>query len=83
MPLERYGHSLGVLQPAWSAGKFYSDLLLWPYSMGMNPPLEPVYTLGYDRPGDRVPRLWYQFPISAQGALAEGAAWTLLPVILP
>jgi hypothetical protein len=83
VPLERYGHSLGRLQPFWSAGQFYSQLLLLPYQMEIDPPLESVYALGYARPGDPVPRLWYQFPISFRGALSELSFWGSSIATLP
>ena len=73
MPLERYGHHLGLLQPFWSAGQFVTQALLIPYTTGLEAPLKKRYALGYARPGDPVPRLWYQIPFSMRSA-ASGAA---------
>ena len=73
MPLERYGHHLGLLQPFWSAGQFVTQTFLIPYSTGLEAPLKKRYALGYARPGDPVPRLWYQIPFSMR-SVANGAA---------
>lgn len=83
MPLERYGHSLGCLQPLWSTGQFYAQVLLLPYEMGLDPPHKPLYALGYHRPGDCVERLWYQIPVNKAAVLSEAAAFTLFPVVFP
>lgn len=72
MPLERYGHHLGLLQPFWSAGQFVTQTFLIPYTTGLEAPLKKRYALGYARPGDPVPRLWYQIPFSMRSA-ASGA----------
>ena len=73
MPLERYGHHLGLFQPFWSAGQFVTQTFLIPYTTGLDAPLKKRYTLGYARPGDPVPRLWYQIPFSMRSA-ASGAS---------
>jgi hypothetical protein len=83
VPLERYGHSLGCVQPVWSSGQFLTQLLLIPYQMEIDPPLESVYALGYARPGDPVPRLWYQFPFSPRGTLSEFTFWASNVASLP
>ena len=50
--LERYGHSWNpVVQPFMSAGHFFLSVPLLPYKMGLTPPTECIYTLGYYRPG--------------------------------
>ena len=58
--LERYGHSYGVFQPLASFRRFNAQLLTLPYQMLVEPPRSCEYTLGYYRPGDHAPRLWYK-----------------------
>ncbi len=54
--LERYGHSWNpVVQPFMSAAHFFISIPLLPYKMGLNPPNECIYTLGYYRPEQFVP----------------------------
>jgi hypothetical protein len=75
--LERYGHSWNpVLQPFMSAGHFFGSVALLPYHMGIHPPGECQYTLGYYRPGDCAPYMIEPFPISLRGAAFEAAAVT-------
>ena len=82
--LERYGHSAGPLvQPILSGAHFFGNVAMLPYKMGLNPPNECQYSLGYYRPGDCAPWLLHGFPISTRGlkwqGLAMGAAIVLLP----
>jgi hypothetical protein len=73
--LERYGHSVcPVLQPVISGAKFFATVPLLPYKMGVTPPKECVYTLGYYRVGNCAPYMLDPFPISVRGALFEGLA---------
>lgn len=75
--LERYGHSWNpVLQPFMSAGHFFASVALLPYHMGINPPNECVYALGYYRPGSCAPFMIEPFPLSLRGAAFEAAAVT-------
>lgn len=75
--LERYGHSWNpVLQPFMSAGHFFASVILLPYHMGINPPNECVYALGYYRPGSCAPYMIEPFPLSLRGAAFEAAAVT-------
>lgn len=54
--LERYGYShWGPLQSAASGADFYLRAVTLPYAMLLQPPCEPVYTLGYYRLGSGVP----------------------------
>ncbi len=49
--LERHGLSRHPLvQPAWSAAKFYATFPLLPYKMFVEPPGSTIYTLGLGRP---------------------------------
>jgi hypothetical protein len=72
--LERYGHSCGpILQPAASAAHFVLSLALLPYQMGIHPPNECMFALGYYRPGSCAPWLVPAFPLSLRGAAAQAA----------
>ena len=81
--LERYGHEWGpVVQPALSTVRFFGDLAVLPYKMGIHPPHECQYPLGYYRPGQCAPWTHGPVPISLRGALSQaafvtGTAWAL------
>ncbi len=82
--LERYGHTVGLgLQPAVSAAHFFLTVPILPYKMGLYPPNECMYTLGYYRPGSCAPYLLDPLPISVRAALFEGAAVTAGVLVLP
>ena len=54
--LERYGHMLGPWsQPVASAANFFITIPILPYKIGLEPPTECIYSLGYYRPGDCAP----------------------------
>ncbi|MCE5269200.1 MAG: hypothetical protein LLG00_15090 [Planctomycetaceae bacterium] len=73
--LERYGHMWGPwLQPFMSAGNFFVKVPFLPYEMGLEPPGECVYALGYYRPGNCAPYMIDAIPLSVRAALFEGAA---------
>ncbi|MEX0978878.1 MAG: hypothetical protein WDZ48_08510 [Pirellulales bacterium] len=75
--LERYGHSWNpVVQPFVSAAHFFVSVPLLPYKMGLNPPNECMYTLGYYRPGNCAPYMFEPIPLSLRGALFEAAGAT-------
>ena len=75
--VERYGHSLGpILQPIWSGVDFYGRIFLLPYEMGIEPPWECVYALGYYRPGACVPYKYTQAPWNTEAALVEAGVLT-------
>ncbi len=70
--LERYGHSWGpLLQPVISGVDFYARIFALPYMMGMDPPCQCVYALGWYRPGSCAPMACYPIPISLRGGLVE------------
>lgn len=82
--LERYGHSWGPLfQPALSAAHFFLNVPVLPYAMGVCPPNECVYTLGYYRPGNCAPFLLDPLPLSVRAGLFEAGAWTGAVFALP
>ncbi len=75
--LERYGHSYGpLLQPLISPAEFFLTFPVLPYKMGLTPPNECMYALGYYRPGDCAPYMFDAIPISVRASLFEAAAWT-------
>lgn len=82
--LERYGHSTGPFsQPVVSGAHFFGSLLVLPYKMGMDPPGECKYALGYYRPGSCSPYIIPGIPLSARGAAAQGAFVTGLITLFP
>lgn len=73
--LERYGHSAGpFLQPALSGAHFFLNIAALPYKMGINPPNECRYALGYYRPGSCAPWLLPPVPLSIRGGLMQAGA---------
>jgi hypothetical protein len=82
--MERYGHTFGpVIQPIFSGAHFFVSVVLLPYKMGVEPPLECVYALGWYRPGSCAPRTVGPIPLSARGALAELGVGTGLNYLFP
>lgn len=82
--LERYGHSWGpCLQPVLSGAHFFLTIPALPYLMGVYPPNECIYTLGYYRPGNCAPYLLDPIPLSVRGALYEGGVATGLAFLIP
>jgi hypothetical protein len=72
--LERYGHSAGPVRQAMLSGvHFFGNIFLLPYHMGLNPPNECQYALGYYRPGSCAPWLLPAYPLSARGARWQAA----------
>ncbi|EAQ81347.1 hypothetical protein [Blastopirellula marina] len=75
--LERYGHMTGpITQPLLSGAHFFVSAAVLPYQMGMYPPSECQYALGYYRPGSCAPYLLPPVPISLRGAAAQAAVVT-------
>jgi hypothetical protein len=82
--LERYGHTVGWgLQPIVSAGHFFVTVPVLPYAMGVTPPNECIYSLGYYRPGSCAPYILDGLPISVRAALFEAGAWVGAAAIFP
>lgn len=72
--LERYGHTAGPFaQPVVSTAHFFFNIAVLPYKMGIHPPNECQYALGYYRPGNCAPWIIPPVPLSLRGALAETA----------
>ena len=73
--LERTGHTCGpIMQPLLSGAHFFGSVAALPYKMGIHPPLECQYALGYYRPGSCAPFLIPPVPLSVRGALAQTGA---------
>ncbi|MCH5377392.1 MAG: hypothetical protein JJ992_25815 [Planctomycetes bacterium] len=82
--LERYGHTTGPLvQPVLSGAHFFLNVAMLPYKMGINPPNECQYPLGYYRPGSCSPWLLPPAPISLRGGLFEAGAVTGVAFLFP
>ncbi|QDS93688.1 hypothetical protein FF011L_24610 [Roseimaritima multifibrata] len=82
--LERYGHTAGpIAQPLLSSAHFFLNVAVLPYKMGIHPPNECQYSLGYYRPGDCAPWIVPPVPISLRGALAQGAVVGGLVALIP
>ena len=82
--LERYGHEVGpVLQPLISSTHFFLTIPLLPYKMGINPPNECQYALGYHRPGNCAPYMIQPFPWSLRGGLVEAASAVGAVALIP
>ena len=82
--LERYGHEVGpVLQPLLSSAHFFGNMLILPYKMGIHPPGECQYPLGYYRPGDCAPYMIQPFPFSLRGAAMQAGFVTGAGALIP
>lgn len=82
--LERYGHTTGpFFQPVLSGAHFFLNVAVLPYKMGINPPNECQYALGYYRPGSCSPWLLPPAPLSVRGGLMEAGAITGLILLFP
>lgn len=82
--LERYGHDPGpILGPALAGAHFFANIAVLPYKMGIHPPKECVYALGYYRPGDCAPWLVDPIPLSLRGALFQTGAVMGMVYALP
>ncbi|MGQ9505032.1 MAG: hypothetical protein ACUVQR_08975 [Thermogutta sp.] len=82
--VERYGHNLGpILQHVAAGTHFFLTIPILPYKMGLNPPDECIYPLGYYRPGSCAPWILDPIPLSVRAALAEGGIWTGMAFLIP
>lgn len=82
--LERYGHYCHpLLQPALSRVRFWLTIPCLPYLVGVDPPNQCVYDLGYYRPGNCAPSMLEPIPISLRGALLQTGAVVGLAAALP
>lgn len=82
--LERYGYQCNpVLQPLVSGAHFFLTVPALPYKMTVNPPRECVYTLGYYRPGDRVPWQRNFLPWDTRAAAVQAGVAVGLVFLIP
>lgn len=81
--LERYGHTIGPLQPVLSGAQFLATIPAMPLLMAIDPPNECQYALGYYRPGSCAPYKWSPIPYSTRGAIVEGGVATALVFLIP
>lgn len=82
--LERYGNTLcPLLQPAISRVRFWLTIPVLPYFMGVNPPNECVYELGYYRPGSCAPHMLNPLPLSLRGGLMQAGAVVGAAYLIP
>lgn len=73
--VERYGHTWPLIQPVVSAAHFFCTVPILPYKMGIEPPTECIYALGYYEPGSCAPYMIYPIPITVRAGLMEAGAW--------
>jgi hypothetical protein len=83
--LERYGYQCNPLvQPLVSGAHFFLTIPTLPYQVVVHPPRECIYTLGYYRPGSRVPwRRNCPFPWDPRAAAFESAVAVGLVFAIP
>ena len=82
--LERYGHYRSpLLQPFVSRFRFWLTVPCLPYLMGVNPPNECIYDLGYYRPGNCAPSMMQPIPISLRGGLLEAGTIVGVGALIP
>ena len=73
--VERYGHSAPTLvQDVLCGAHFFASIPALPYMMGLCPPDECQYSLGYYRPGNCAPYLIDPIPLSLRAGLFEAGA---------
>lgn len=79
------GHPVAAeyVQPVVSGVKFFGNVAMLPYNLGVHPPYEPVYTLGVDRPGSPVCYRKYKIPLSVKGALFQAGVVSTLVFAIP
>lgn len=80
---ERYGWSLGVLQPFVSVAAFYADVVKLPYQWAVDPCRCHECNTGYCLPGDPVPYMLYPPGASLTGTVAEAGVVLALLAIFP
>ena len=82
--LERYGNSACLpIQPVISGARFVTTFAFLPYKMAIERPFEPIYTLGYLRPGDPTPNLGYHPPLALDAAIIQAGVVAGAVLIIP
>ena len=73
--VERYGHSAPtIVQDVLCGVHFFATLPALPYAIGLCPPDECQYSLGYYRPGNCAPYLIDPIPFSMRAGLFQAGA---------
>ena len=72
-----------LVQPVLSGAHFFTSIAFLPYKMGINPPHECQYALGYYRPGNCAPWLVPPVPLSLRGAAVQAGAVAGVSAIIP
>lgn len=80
---ERYGWTIGLLQPYLSAWKFFSGWQALPYKYFSYPGLRYDSSAGLCLPGDPVPQLIYPPGLSIAGLLGQAAVTVAMHAIIP
>lgn len=80
---ERYGWDLGVFQPLVSTAHFYTDVLMLPYNIAVDPPWKCDANAGYALPGDPESLRFLTPAFSWKGVAAQTAAMVGAPTIFP
>ncbi len=82
--LERYGYShFPLAQPVISGAHFFATLPILPYKKGLDPHHQPIYDLGFPRPGVCAPSLCPRVPWNARAAAYEAGFATGLIFFIP
>jgi hypothetical protein len=82
--LERYGYQCHPLVQPWVSGThFFLTVPTLPYQMTVHPPRECIYTLGYYRPGSRVPWQRNYLPWDPRAAAVEAGVAVGLVFLIP
>ena len=82
--LERYGNTVcPLLEPVISRVRFWLLIPVLPYAMGVTPPNECVYELGYYRPGSCAPHMLNPIPISLRAGLIQAGAVVGAAYLIP
>lgn len=82
--LERYGHTWGPFaQPFVSGAHFFATVPILPYKMGLTPPSECIYALGYYRPGNCAPKMISPLGFTPRAGLLQAGAVVGAAAIIP
>jgi hypothetical protein len=81
--LERYGNSLGPVQPVASAARFFGTIPLLPYEVIAYAPNRPIYHDHHFRPGAPAPCEHAVPRLSPGGGLAEAGVIVGLLFLIP
>ena len=83
IPLERYGMTYGLLQPAVSGAHFFGSVAALPYKMVVHPPRSCVWSNGFSRAGDVPPPDYGRRELRLDAGLVEAGVIVGIIYILP